>query len=174
MEKKDREASERIAMIKKQNEIKRLNKIADQLLLQKSMEDNSRALERKRQYEQEEIVKKKQEREQKALMKMQLNESLSRKRRESSIQTTFKRTEIVNSFKEFMKEGGNPDVDELARKYNIDIESLKKKVEGKPSSLNSTINSNSGNLSDLMNNNLGSLVGNDNNDEKLSSSLPPL
>ena len=97
MEKKDREASERIAQIKHQNEIKRLNKIADQLLLQKSMEDNSKALERKRQFEQEEIVKKKQEREQKALLKMQLSESLGRKRRESSIQTTFKRTEIINS-----------------------------------------------------------------------------
>lgn len=98
---------------------------------------------------------------------MQLNESLSKKRRESSIQTTFKRTEIINSFKEFMKEGGNPDVEELAKKYNIDIESLKKRVNAKPSS-----NSNFGTLSELMNNNLSSLV--DNNEEKLSSSLPPL
>ena len=160
MEKKDQEAAQRIADMRRQNEIKRLNNIADQLLLQKTMEDNSKALARKRQYEQEEIARKKQEREQKALRQMQMNQNLGKKRREQSIQTTFKRTEIINSFKEFMKEGGNPDVEELARKYNIDLESLKSKVEGKSSG--------SGSL-----NNTGNSFGNDDN-ATTASSLPPL
>ncbi|OHT03196.1 hypothetical protein TRFO_29505 [Tritrichomonas foetus] len=66
-------------------------------------------------------------------MMKELNKSLGKKRRETSIQTTFKRTEIINSFKELMKEGGNPDIEELARKYDIDLESLKARIDGNDS-----------------------------------------
>jgi len=62
---------------------------------------------------------------------MELHRVMAKKRKEASIQTSFKRTEILREFKEFMKEGGEPNLDALAQRFNLDLDSIREKVEGK-------------------------------------------
>jgi hypothetical protein len=129
MEVEDAEVEERVKQIRHENKIERLKKIAERQLLLRTMDENAKALERKREFENAEILRKKMEREKKALLLMELQRVLGKKRKEAALQSQFRRTEVLSEFKEFLKEGGEPNLEALATRFNLDLEEIKKKVE---------------------------------------------
>jgi hypothetical protein len=131
LEAEDAEMERRVAEIRHENKVDRMKKIAERQLLLRTMEENARALERRRQYEDAALLRRKLERERKAFLLMELRRLMARKKRDASIQTTFKRTEVLSEFREFMGEGGEPNLEALAKRFGLDLGTIRDKVERK-------------------------------------------
>jgi hypothetical protein len=129
MEQEDMEIEERVRQIKHENKIERMKKIAERQLLLKTMEENAKSLERKREYETAEILRKKLEREKKALLVMEFQRLIGKKRKQTALQNAFRRADVMEEFKGLIQEGGKPDLEVLAQRFNLDMNVMRQKVE---------------------------------------------
>jgi hypothetical protein len=132
VEQEDEETARRVAKIKHDSQVNRLKRIADRQLLIRIMDENAKALERRKAYESAEMIRKKVEREKKAMLLVELQQAFGMKRKAASIRTMFKRNDVRQEFREFLKEGGAPNLEALAERFNLDLDALKQKVEAGP------------------------------------------
>jgi len=129
--KKYDEDTERVNLVKKEHEIEILKKAATTRLKTQITEENAKFLQKQKEIMLEDKILEKEEREAKALAKVDLKRRLGQKRKEAMIQSIFKKQTALSEFREILSQGGEPDIEALAKRFNLDIDELRQKVDTK-------------------------------------------
>jgi hypothetical protein len=125
---KQKEDSKRVEEVQKKREEGRIQKVAIQKLKDQIQTENAERKQRQREYWIKEKRDLTEAREARALQYVSTRQEIVHKKQDAAAEREQKKGVVITEFRQLMKRGGDLDIEQLAKKFDIDLEVLRERV----------------------------------------------